>query len=764
MIKRGAAAEQLSTSAEIDHLSVVDIFVLETSRGSGQTPVPVAAVAEGSVSPSEHTSRAELNPTASSVETPSRGSSLVETPLRRPLDGRPADPTAPRGRIRRKARPPLRHLSGDRSRSPSEDGRPSEQRELSPRTSTSKAADVFFAPPETATAQSPGPSGSQGLERETAPLALKRKAPPALPPAVVPDVPEVAPRRSPLGVRASVPASCQGSPARPCPPAPRRPPAVPEVARKRPTAQARPAPDIAPPCSPVHTRPVPDMAPTRPPMPQRPPAPTRPPAPRRPPVPVSSRAVQEVPELAHRHPQVPEDSSRPWGDRCDTRPSAIPALTRTPSRPPREARDSREVRDTRDVHDARPRTVPAPASTCTQRDHASRRLSASPQRAPSCGSHRGPPKQRTPVRPVPDVCYARPRSPAQLAHPQASKLVLPDRRQTSRPQAARDPAPALSHPRPDLPDTGSGAPVISCPSEPHQVAVHPRVRPPPVPAPDRHTPTQSPTCSRDQVPAQAAVRTRSVASVPQRHRSQPTTCAPSRPRARDFPIHALPIHALPIHALPIHALPIHALPIHALPIHARPCSGPDTRAPARSPRVPKDSKTIPKSSARIRQEQPRAIEEAHVSPQEEPLGTGDFAASPSGGEHQESEHAFCRDPEMVRSPLDIPCGSPHSRQEECARRQSEQSDADSEYRVVFGSSDNQQSPDFVGFPNSEPVCYGVEQQASAKKLWPAVVAERDFEGFDPSIEDEAVDDPAPEGDVEEIISIGRSMGLIFDEA
>ncbi|XP_068229501.1 tigger transposable element-derived protein 1-like [Palaemon carinicauda] len=45
-----------------------------------------------------------------------------------------------------------------------------------------------------------------------------------------------------------------------------------------------------------------------------------------------------------------------------------------------------------------------------------------------------------------------------------------------------------------------------------------------------------------------------------------------------------------------------------------------------------------------------------------------------------------------------------------------------------------------------------------------VVAERDLEGSNPSNEDEAVDDPAPDGDVEEIISIRRSMGLVIDEA
>ena len=54
--------------------------------------------------------------------------------------------------------------------------------------------------------------------------------------------------------------------------------------------------------------------------------------------------------------------------------------------------------------------------------------------------------------------------------------------------------------------------------------------------------------------------------------------------------------------------------------------------------------------------------------------------------------------------------------------------------------------------------------SSWKQLWPAVVTECDFEDFGPSPEDEAVDDPAPEGDVEEIISLGRSMGLVVDEA
>ncbi|XP_068200849.1 serine/arginine repetitive matrix protein 1-like [Palaemon carinicauda] len=66
----------------------------------------------------------------------------------------------------------------------------------------------------------------------------------------------------------------------------------------------------------------------------------------------------------------------------------------------------------------------------------------------------------------------------------------------------------------------------------------------------------------------------------------------------------------------------------------------DEDFPSSGEREPKDSKTLPKSSARIRQEPARLSENVHEFPQEEPLGTGDFAASPSGGELQESEHAF----------------------------------------------------------------------------------------------------------------------------
>ncbi|XP_068245530.1 uncharacterized protein [Palaemon carinicauda] len=148
----------------------------------------------------------------------------------------------------------------------------------------------------------------------------------------------------------------------------------------------------------------------------------------------------------------------------DTRPRAVPAPapTRSPTRP--------RVATAHRVAQEAPKTLERP-------------LAARPAR---------PPQQRTPVRPHRD------------ARPQASVPVLLDQRQPS-----RDPAPALTRPQPVLPDTRSGATVISRPSGPRQVAAHPCVRPPPAPAPDRRMPTPSPTRSRGHVPAPAAARHRS---------------------------------------------------------------------------------------------------------------------------------------------------------------------------------------------------------------------------------------------------------------
>ncbi|XP_068229662.1 atherin-like [Palaemon carinicauda] len=190
-----------------------------------------------------------------------------------------------------------------------------------------RTPDARDAPPDTAIAQSPVPSGLKGLECKTAPLALKFQAPPERSPVADAAVADLAPRRSPSRVRTTVPAMRQGPPARPCPLAPWHPPAVPDIARQRSPAHTHPpaVPDTALLRSPAHTHP---------PVPQRPPALTRPHAPRRPPVPVSSRAVQEAPKLAHRRPQAPLDSSRPSGEMRDKRPRTVPAPApmRSPTR------------------------------------------------------------------------------------------------------------------------------------------------------------------------------------------------------------------------------------------------------------------------------------------------------------------------------------------------------------------------------------------------------------------------------------------------
>ncbi|XP_064116192.1 tigger transposable element-derived protein 1-like [Macrobrachium nipponense] len=59
--------------------------------------------------------------------------------------------------------------------------------------------------------------------------------------------------------------------------------------------------------------------------------------------------------------------------------------------------------------------------------------------------------------------------------------------------------------------------------------------------------------------------------------------------------------------------------------------------------------------------------------------------------------------------------------------------------------------------------------SSWRKLWPDAVSARDFEGFDVgkagAAESETVDDPetVSQPDLDEIIALGKSMGLVFDE-
>ena len=46
-----------------------------------------------------------------------------------------------------------------------------------------------------------------------------------------------------------------------------------------------------------------------------------------------------------------------------------------------------------------------------------------------------------------------------------------------------------------------------------------------------------------------------------------------------------------------------------------------------------------------------------------------------------------------------------------------------------------------------------------RKLWPDAVAPQDFEGFEPEPER----GPTPESELDEIVSIGKSMGIEVDE-
>ncbi|XP_068250580.1 uncharacterized protein [Palaemon carinicauda] len=114
------------------------------------------------------------------------------------------------------------------------------------------------------------------------------------------------------------------------------------------------------------------------------------------------------------------------------------------SRPPLEPRESAADTIARDAHLTHPvpATRPVPVFKATagapELHHAVRNMR--------------PPKQRTPVRPVPDARYTRPQSPAQLATSQANRPVLPDRR----PQVSRDPATVLSPSQRVLPDTRTG--------------------------------------------------------------------------------------------------------------------------------------------------------------------------------------------------------------------------------------------------------------------------------------------------------------------
>ncbi|XP_068247629.1 uncharacterized protein [Palaemon carinicauda] len=296
------------------------------------------------------------------------------------------------------------------------------------------------------------------------------------------------------------------------------------------------------------------------------------------PVPVTSRAVQKVPESAHRRPQVPADSSRPTGEDRVARSRVIPSstLTRSPSRAVKEVRDahSRAVivpalarsptrsRGAPTQHVApemaklaHRRSQPPTASSgiarvcCRQYPRDAHRPQPVPATRPvpvfkaTVGVPHAVRNPRPLKQPVPDTRYARQQSPAQLTTSQANRAIPPDRR----PQVSRDSAIVLSPSRRVLPDTGTGAPVISRPSGSHQVAARPRVRA----VPDRRTPTPSPTRSHGLIPARSPRHDRAI-DASARHRfapapahagvrarsssvARPRGCARDLVRARDLP-------------------------------------------------------------------------------------------------------------------------------------------------------------------------------------------------------------------------------------
>ncbi|XP_068230954.1 uncharacterized protein [Palaemon carinicauda] len=261
---------------EVDPLSIVDVVVSEVSNAvspnTSATSQP--SVAEGLVFPDPaQPTREKLSPTVSpDSDSPPRGSSLTETPLRRTAEGQLADPMAPRGRIRRKARLPLwrrglhspyktvrrclfgssssgrsaaeelRHRSptvpattldpsADHLRSPKVEGRPYKGHADLPRVrpadlpSPFLAVDAPYAPTKSVLKkQAPVPWGQQGSTCQLVHMSVMRHAKHARQRSPDIEVSEVAHQRSPVA-------------------------AVPEIARQR--SPAAEVPDKAPQRSPA---------------------------------------------------------------------------------------------------------------------------------------------------------------------------------------------------------------------------------------------------------------------------------------------------------------------------------------------------------------------------------------------------------------------------------------------------------------------------------------------------------------------------------
>ncbi|XP_068204012.1 NHS-like protein 3 [Palaemon carinicauda] len=296
-----------------------DSLVTSQDQSSGN-------VAEGSPPPSEDTLRGEGSPTVSPPDgSSSWGSALTETPLRRTDD----PDTLPRGRIRRKARRPLRSrglpspykgvkrclfgssspvpppkeepssleqtfaaatldLSADRSRSPT----PARSSDLP---SPFLAADALWAPSHPVIQQAPIPSGKRDSTHGVG-KSLARQGSPARPPA---RSCAVAHKHSPELQSSDL--TRQRSPARQRSPTRRSPakqrPHVPDVLKVHPRSPKRLR-------SPVRSRttaqPVPDACQAR----QQPP-----PRPRSPDLDLGKGSIPSPRPCASAHPSAPAQSS-----------------------------------------------------------------------------------------------------------------------------------------------------------------------------------------------------------------------------------------------------------------------------------------------------------------------------------------------------------------------------------------------------------------------------------------------------------------------
>ncbi|XP_068250663.1 serine/arginine repetitive matrix protein 1-like [Palaemon carinicauda] len=470
--------------------------------------------------------------------------------------------------------------------------------------------------------------------------------------------------------------SGNGSSARPQPTVLRFPPAVPDLARQRSPAHTRPPAPQRPPV-PATSRAVqeaPRLAHRRSQVPldsQRPSgvgrearpsravpdtAHTR--SPTRQCASTSQRAVQEVPKLAHGRSQVPLDS---------------PSRLRNPVRAPPVVRDVPVARQvpvalkaphaTQQCTPVRPNPIARPSQ---QRTPARPARPYSPQvNIPAQTAQRSPARQHA----DPSSCYheaalSRPRPVLPDTLPRATAHSRPTvpHQVTARPRIQpstppHDPVPARHTPSP----SPTHARAISCapPRPRHQ----PRT-PAPLPGQGSSRDLQRDRRQADRSSFRSPPRKRRTAHSPEEGRfpdrsknslisaslkANPRLLTPPRDRTIPFPpegvsdsatVSQQPWFKTLVRAIMQAMKPVLSDLGHKSVAAASPLNWkrgvPSMETSPRAILSPRKSlrgnrrtlKTIPKSSARIRQEPVRPSEDVHESPQEEPMGTGDFVASP----------------------------------------------------------------------------------------------------------------------------------------